>query len=435
MEGNRPVVFISAYEHHSNDIMWREAFSEVVPIANTPEGLFDLHDLETQVSNHKYSHRMKIGSFSAASNVTGLISPVYEIARVLHKYDALACFDFAASGPYVKIDMQHDAEAYFDAIFLSPHKFLGGPGSMGILVFRENLYNTNLPPTFAAGGTVDYVSPFEVDYIKDIETREKAGTPGIIQTIRAALAIDLKDNIGMSHIEEIERDYCARAMERMQAMPNMRILGHPDPAKRIPIVSFLIRHGDRYLHPKLGTKLLNDLFGIQSRAGCSCAGVYGHYLLDIDEKTSNQFRNVVQSGLMSIKPGWIRVNFHYSFSEAEFEFILNAIDFLAHYGYKFIPLYEIDLTTGDWFHRIFIDKDLTFLPTVRNILKIGAKDCFKSEKMNTSHEFEKYLTEARQLAAKLPDPKSFQNYSNSLAKKLQWFFYMHTCDSIENENH
>ncbi|MHA1618546.1 MAG: aminotransferase class V-fold PLP-dependent enzyme, partial [Promethearchaeota archaeon] len=354
---------------------------------------------------------------------------------ILHKYDALACFDFAASGPYVKIDMQHDAESYFDAIFLSPHKFLGGPGSMGILVFREDLYNSDLPPTFAAGGTVDYVGPGSVVYTKNIETREKAGTPGIIQTIRAALAIDLKDNIGMSVIEEIEKDYCARGMERMQAMPNMQILGNQDPAKRIPIISFMIRHGDRYLHPKLGTKLLNDLFGIQSRAGCSCAGVYGHYLLDIDEDKSSQFREVVESGLMSIKPGWIRVNFHYSFSETEFDFILNAIDFVARHGHKFIPLYDLDLTTGDWVHRIFIDKDLTFRPTIKNILKIGARDCFKSKELDMGKEYDRYLAEARQLAEGLPesDPKSFVSYSNSLASKLQWFFFINTCEPPINE--
>ncbi|MHA1521463.1 MAG: aminotransferase class V-fold PLP-dependent enzyme [Promethearchaeota archaeon] len=437
LEANKPVVFISNYEHHSNDIMWREAFTEVVSIANTAEGLLDLNDLEVKVSDPKYAHRMKIGSISAASNVTGLISPTYEIARIMHKYGGIACYDFAASGPYVKIDMQHDAESYYDAIFLSPHKFLGGPGSMGILVFREDLYNTDLPPTFSAGGTVDYVSPGSIVYTKDIETREKAGTPGIIQTIRAALAIDLKDDIGMEIIEEIEHDYCTRAMERMQAIPNIQILGNLDPTNRIPIISFLIRHGDRYLHPKLGTKLLNDLFGIQSRAGCSCAGVYGHYLLDIDEKKSRMFRKVVESELLSIKPGWMRVNFHYSFSETEFEFILKAIDFIAQYGYKFISLYEIDLSNGDWVHRVFIDKDLTFRPTIKNILKLDIRDCFKSEKLDFAKEYDKYLAEARQFAAGLPepDPNSFKDYSDSLARELQWFFYINTFDQSKKDIH
>lgn len=425
LQENKPIVFISAYEHHSNDIMWREALAEVIVIPITETGELDLEELERQVSNPKFAERLKIGSFSAASNVTGLLSPVYEIARILHRYDALACFDFAASGPYVRIDMHKDDECYFDAIFLSPHKFLGGPGSMGILVFKEDIYNSALPPTFAAGGTVDYVSPFAVDYTADIETREKAGTPGIIQTIRAALAIDLKDHIGMDLIEKIEHDYCSRGMERLQQMPNMQILGNQDPSKRIPIISFLIRHGDRYLHPKFGTKLLNDLFGIQSRAGCSCAGVYGHHLLHIDNERSEKFREVVQQGLLSIKPGWIRVNFHYSFSEEEFQFILDAIEFIAKYGHRFLPLYEINLATGDWFHREFIDKDLSFRPSIENILNLSTRDCFESKSIHYEQEYRTYLTHAHDLLSQLPESTEYQTYDLPLAQEIQWFNFLY----------
>lgn len=428
LEANKPVVFISSYEHHSNEIMWRESFSEVIEIELTSDGTIDLEDLTSKVSDPKYQNRFKIGSFSAASNVTGLVSPVYDIARILHQHGAIACFDFAASAPYVKIDMQHDEESYFDAVFISPHKFLGGPGATGILVFKESLYDKSLPPTFAAGGTVDYVSPFAVDYTQDIETREKAGTPGIIQTIRAALAIDLKDHIGMDIIEAKERDFCRRGIERLQNIPNVEILGNIDPDKRIPIISFIIRHNDRYLHPKFSTKLLNDMFGIQSRAGCSCAGVYGHRLLRIDRPTSEKYRVLVRKGLMAIKPGWTRVNFHYSFSETEFQFILDAIEFVAKHGYKFLPLYKIDLHTGDWFYRDFVDKDLSFRPTIHNVLTLAQRDCFKAEPVDMEKEYRKYLQFAHEKAQNLPEPnpEDFTSFGDPLADELQWFYFCHS---------
>ncbi|MHA1775839.1 MAG: aminotransferase class V-fold PLP-dependent enzyme [Promethearchaeia archaeon] len=428
LEAHKPVVFISSYEHHSNEIMWRESFAEVIEIALLKDGTLDLEYLEREISDPRYNNRLKIGSFSAASNVTGIVSPVYDIARILHRHGAIACFDFAASAPYVKINMNKDDESYFDAVFISPHKFLGGPGATGILVFNESLYDTSLPPTFAAGGTVDYVSPFAVDYTKDIETREKAGTPGIIQTIRAALAIDLKDHIGIEVLEAKERDFCRRGMEKLQKIPNVEILGNPDPDKRIPIISFVIRHNDRYLHPKFSTKLLNDLFGIQSRAGCSCAGVYGHRLLNITHPQSEKFRKLVQKGFMAIKPGWTRVNFHYSFTETEFQFIIDAIEFVAKYGYKFLPLYKIDLHTGDWFYRNFVDKDLSFRPTIQNVLKLAQRDCFEAEPVNMEKEFREYLQFAHDKALKLPEPKmeDYKTFGDPLADELQWFYF---CDS------
>jgi len=311
---HKPVVFIGPYEHHSNDIMWREAIVEVNTIKLTPDGYLDLKDLELQVSDPKYENRLKIGSFSAASNVTGLKSPIYEIARIMHKYNSLVCFDFAASAPYVEINMNKDSDTFFDAIFLSPHKFVGGPGSTGILVFNERVYDLKLPPTSAGGGTVDFVSPTTVDYSDEIEIREKAGTPGILQTIKAALAIDLKDAVGIENIESKELEYTSRALERFSKHSYIEILGPLDPKNRISIVSFMIKQGDKYLHPKLITKLLNDLFGIQSRAGCMCAGPYGHLLLNIEEEQSQKYRKIIQQGIIGIKPGWCRVNYHYLIS-------------------------------------------------------------------------------------------------------------------------
>jgi hypothetical protein len=242
-------------------------------------------------------------------------------------------------------------DAALDAVFISPHKYLGGPGSSGILVFNKRLYQENLAPTVAAGGTVDYVSEIDQDFIADIEEREKAGTPGALQVLKAALAFQVKDWITSERIEAREAAMLERAMQRWQRMPGIEILGNPDPALRIAIVSFNLTDPDgRYLHPKFVTALLNDLFGIQSRAGCSCAGPYGHRLLQIDAARSDRYRQWVKKGFGGIKPGWCRIGFHYAMDDAEADYLIDAVEFVAQYGHRFVPLYRFDLDSGTWTH-------------------------------------------------------------------------------------
>ncbi|TKJ25096.1 MAG: aminotransferase [Promethearchaeota archaeon Loki_b31] len=421
----KPVVFIGPYEHHSNDIMWREAIAEVVTIQLTSDGYIDLKDLESQVSDAKYKKRLKIGSFSAASNVTGLKSPVYEIARIMHKYGGLVCFDFAASAPYVKINMNNDSDTFFDAIFISPHKFVGGPGSSGILVFNERVYNLELSPTSAGGGTVDFVSSTTVDYLKDIESREKSGTPGVLQTIKAALVIDLKDAIGIDNIESKELEYTTRALERLSKHSKIKILGPIDPENRISIVSFMIKRGDKYLHPKFITKLLNDLFGIQSRAGCMCAGPYGHSLLNIDEEQSQKFRKIGQQGKLGISPGWCRVNFHYLFSDIEFKFICQAIEFVADYGYLFLREYSFNINSGVWTHLNFKDTLLYNKPDIKSVLKTNLRNCFDEELIDRNVEFTKYLNDARKLVKTLGDEIEYRQFDDPEVEELRWFNFIH----------
>jgi selenocysteine lyase/cysteine desulfurase len=408
----RPVVFIGPYEHHSNDIMWREGFGEVVEIELTKDGFIDLEDLEKKISQPLYEDRLKIGSFSASSNVTGTLTPVYDVARILHKHNAIACFDFAASAPYVDIDMNKDDESYLDAVFLSPHKFLGGPASSGILVFNEKLYRKDLPPTVAGGGTVDYVSSFGYDFSKDIEAREKPGTPGVMQIIKAALCIDLKNAVGIDKIEKQEHHYIEKVLDRLGKSPNIKVLGTDDPNKRIAIFSLLIKHKDKYLHPKLCTSLLNDLFGIQSRAGCSCAGPYGHRLLNIDKKTSEKFRKVINKGYSALKPGWLRVNFHYIMDEEEVEFILRAIEFIAEYGYLFIPEYKMNLYDGIWSHKSETgDNSHSVNFGIEHILNTELNDCFTEKDINRKQEYKLYLDEAKKIAEELKKSYSEDKFS------------------------
>ncbi len=421
----KPVVFIGPYEHHSNDIMWREAIAEVVYIQLNPDGYIDLKDLENQVSDPKYKERLKIGSFSAASNITGVKSPVYEIARIMHKYGGLVCFDYAASAPYVKINMNNDSDTFFDAIFISPHKFVGGPGSSGILVFNERIYDQSLSPTAPGGGTVDFVSMTTVDYSEDIEIREMSGTPGVLQTIKAALVIDLKDALGIEIIASKEREYTTRALEQLSKYPNIEILGPNDPKNRISIVSFMIKHGDKKLHPKFITKLLNDLFGIQSRAGCMCAGPYGHLLLQISEEKSHQFRKITQQGKLGIKPGWCRVNFHYLFSELEFQFVCQSIEFIAEYGYLFLKHYSFNINTGEWVHINFKDIHLSSKPDIRTVLSTNLHNCFEEEVIDQKKEFTKYLQYAKDLVHNIEIEEEYLQFEDSETEKLRWFNFSH----------
>ena len=357
LRATQPVVFIGPYEHHSNEISWRQSLATTVQVRLDASGHVDLAHLEELLQDPRYQNRKRIGSFSAASNVTGMRSDVRKIASLLHKYDSLACFDFAACAPYVAIDMNPEPafegdDPSIDAIFVSPHKFLGGPGSSGVLVFNERIYDRDLPPSMSAGGTVDYVGMTDQDFISRIEEREKAGTPGVLQTLKAGLVFQVKDSVGHDVIHERELEFTNRALRRWGESENIEILGNPDPGSRVGIISFNIKDTKgKYLHHKLLTVLLNDLFGIQSRAGCSCAGPYGHRLLDIDEATSEKYRAAVQQGHCGLKPGWCRVGLHWVMDDAEANYVIDAVLFLARAGHQFLNLYDFDLATGTWVHK------------------------------------------------------------------------------------
>jgi len=405
---NRPVVFVGPYEHHSNEVSWRECFAEVVETELDHEGLLDLDDLEAKLSRPKYVGRRLIGAFSAASNVSGVKTPVFEVARTLHRHGALAFFDYAAIAPYGRIDICRDEESFFDGIYFSPHKFLGGPGSSGILIIHERVYRDDLPPTVGAGGTVDYVSFDEQAYTPDIEAREKPGTPGILQIMRAALALELKEVLEIERIAAREDRFIHEALEKFNACSPIEIMGNRDPDKRIPIFSFNIRVDDSYLHPRFVTLLLNDLFGIQSRAGCSCAGPYGHRVLHIDGQKSLRFKDRLMHGFVGLKPGWTRINFHYLMSDVEYDFIMEAICFVCKYGKYFLPLYEFDIHTGNWRCRSYERPAVEF--GLHHALEVAARksDSGATEARAAGRNqkalralYDRYLEEARTRAEEL----------------------------------
>jgi selenocysteine lyase/cysteine desulfurase len=350
----RPVVFIGPFEHHSNELPWRESIADVVTIHEDPDGHIDQAQLAAELE--RYAGRpLKIGSFSAASNVTGIVSDTYGIAALLHRHGALSFWDFAACAPYVDIDMHApdgvDPAAYKDAIFLSPHKFIGGPGTPGVLVARRELL-TNRVPDVPGGGTVMYVDPTgHPTYLSDPEHREEGGTPAIVESIRAGLVFQLKEAVGVETIERHEEDLLRRAVAAWQREPAIEILGNLA-SRRLSIVSFVVRgpSGD-HLHHNFVVALLNDLFGIQTRGGCSCAGPYGHSLLGIDLDTSHEFERQVATGCEGIKPGWVRVNFNYFLDDRVFDYIVEAVRLVAREGWRLLGDYRFEPGSGLWRHR------------------------------------------------------------------------------------
>jgi selenocysteine lyase/cysteine desulfurase len=319
-EQERPVVFITHMEHHSNHTSWLETIADVVQLKPNKELLVDLDELRNELEKHK-DRKMKIGSFTACSNVTGISTPYHQMARIMHENGGLCFVDFAASAPYVDMNMHpEDPLQALDAIFYSPHKFLGGPGTPGVLIFNSAIYQNSVPDN-SGGGTVDWTNPWgEFKYVDDIEVREDGGTPGFLQTIKAALCIDLKNKMGVENMHQREKELVKIAFEEMLKIPGLHILAD-NVQDRLGIISFYLDD----VHFNLACKLLNDKFGIQVRGGCACAGTYGHFLLDVSHDKSKQITDLINHGDLSRKPGWVRLSIHPTMTTDELYFTIDAI--------------------------------------------------------------------------------------------------------------
>lgn len=323
-ESERPVVFITHMEHHSNQTSWLECEADVVVVPPNDDLLVDPQNLETELVKYR-DRRWKIGAFTSCSNVTGIFTPYHELARIMHRHGGFCFVDFAASAPYADMDMHPvNPEEALDAIYFSPHKFLGGPGSPGVLIFHKKLYN-NRAPDQPGGGTVLWTNPWgEYHYIDDIETREDGGTPAFLQTIRAALAVRLKEKMTTDRIAAREEELLNRAFDRLERIPGLHILA-PEIKHRLGVISFYV---DK-VHYNYIVRVLSDQFGIQVRGGCSCAGTYGHYLLHVDPEYSHHITEKIDTGDLSEKPGWVRLSLHPTMSDAELEHILDSIEAIA----------------------------------------------------------------------------------------------------------
>jgi len=344
----RPVVFLTHMEHHSNHTSWLETIADVVVLEPNEDLMVDPEALRREIVKYK-DRPLKIGSFSACSNVTGINPPYYQLSRIMHENGGLCFVDFAASAPYTEINM-HPADPMerLDAIFFSPHKFLGGPGSSGVLIMNSALHLNNAPDT-SGGGTVDWTNRWgKYKYVDDIEAREDGGTPGFLQSIRAALSIKVKEQMGCKNIKEREDEMLKKVFEAFRKIPGINILADND-EERIGVISFYLTG----VHFNLVVRLLNDHFGIQVRGGCSCAGTYGHYLLHVDYATSCAITTKIDHGDLSEKPGWIRLSLHPTMTDKEVDYIIDAVREVAANADQWSKDYRYDAHINDFVHISF----------------------------------------------------------------------------------
>lgn len=344
-EEERPVVFITHMEHHSNHTSWYETLADVVVVEHGADLLVDLNRLEEALKLYR-NRRLKIGSFTACSNVTGIHTPLHQMAKLMHRYEGLAFADFAASAPYESIDMHPgDPEERLDAIFFSPHKFLGGPGSSGVLIFNSSLYNNPVPDQ-PGGGTVDWTNPWgEYRYLDDIELREDGGTPGFLQAIKAALAMELKEQMGVKQMTDRERTLTHMFFEELDMIPGLHVLAgeHRD---RLGVFSLYIED----VHYNLVVRILSDRFGIQARGGCACAGTYGHFLLDVNREKSQLITNLIDHGDLSLKPGWVRISLHPTMHDDDIRFIADALNQVMRHHAEWRKDYTYNKHTNEFEH-------------------------------------------------------------------------------------
>ncbi len=427
----RPVVLVGPYEHHSNELPWVESNAEVVEVSLDDAGALDLGDLSRKLE--RFGDRpLKIGAFSAASNVTGILTDVPAVARLLRAAGAHAVFDYAAAAPYVPIDMHPRGGAALDAIALSTHKFVGGPQASGVLVLDRGLVRTAVPER-PGGGTVDYVGGIDhgaIDYTRRLEDREEGGTPAIVGDIRAGVAFLIKELAGAERMLAHETALARRALERLGRHPRIHLLGPPR-LPRLAIVSFNIEG----LHHDLVSVLLDHLFGIQNRAGCSCAGPYGHRLLGIDRARSERYRREIARGNQGAKPGWVRLTLPFYASDEDLEFILAAVEFIADHGEAFVPAYSLSWLDGVWRHRETPVPPQ--LPLELTVEAVTAASCSTPPAPADSPltdaqlraERARYFEEAHAAAGRLraaPPPRWNPPTGRPDLDQLLWFRYVHT---------
>ncbi|WP_136248311.1 aminotransferase class V-fold PLP-dependent enzyme [Halomonas borealis] len=421
---HRPVVFIGPFEHHSNDLAWRESGVDLVRIPLDEHGVPCLATLDARLQEYA-DRRRKVVSFSVASNVTGVVIDVRRLASLVHRHGGIVACDYAAGGPYMPIDMAAsapDGDDHLDALFLSPHKFIGGPGTSGVLVIRRELC-TNEVPGVAGGGTVAYVTADEHRYVDDPQRREEGGTPGIVENIRTGLVFALKSQVGAQHIAELEATMVDKAMARWAQRDNLHLLG-PLEAPRLGIFSFNLSAGSRMIHHNLVVAMLNDLFGIQARGGCSCAGPYGHELLDIDDEQARRHADLVQEGKSLYRPGWARLGFNYFFDDETVDYIIDAVDFIARHAAELMRLYSVDMRSGVW--RASDAQPLPETPSLAELLS----PCEPRQGMAPPPDFAQCFRQAQALleTARATDIDATPPPLGDAEDALRWFWLPHEAD-------
>jgi len=347
MDADRPVIFITHMEHHSNHTSWFETAADIVLLNPDKDLLVDPEELRKKLKEYE-NRKFKIGAFTACSNVTGIETPYHQLAKIMHEHGGVCFIDFAASAPYVDINMHpKDPMEKLDCVMFSPHKFLGGPGTSGVMVFDSSLYKSEVPDQ-PGGGTVDWTNAWgEYKYIDDIEIREDGGTPGFLQAIKTALCIELKNQMGVDNIKKREEELVKIAFKELNNIPDLHILAD-NIEDRLGIISFYFDD----IHFNMVVKLLNDRFGVQVRGGCACAGTYGHYLLDVSHEKSNRITSMINHGDLSQKPGWVRLSLHPTMTNEELYIIIDALKQINQNHVEWSKDYDYDKHTNEFHHKI-----------------------------------------------------------------------------------
>jgi selenocysteine lyase/cysteine desulfurase len=422
----RPVVFIGPYEHHSNDLPWRESGFDIVRVPLNAMGTICVSSLAAALDQHTL-RTLKIGTFAAASNVTGVRSDLRALAKLLHRHGAIFVCDFAAGGPYLPVRMDESVPGAgdgIDAAFFSPHKFVGGTGASGVLVTDTSLLADR--PAVAGGGTVSYVTSVSHTYVSDPERREEAGTPGIVENIRAGIVFELKSRIGTQEIESREHAQMQRLEAAWREVPEIERLG-PCDVDRVGIYAFNIRAGSRLLHHNFVVALLNDLFGIQARGGCSCAGPYGHALLGIDAAQARAHERVVARGLSAFRPGWARLGLNYTFDDDVTDYIAQAVVFIARRGAQLLPLYQLDARTGVW--------RATTADGAGPADEIGLDSLFEDRAQQAAPDLADCFAQADRLACQAADMRGEPVGFDAEAEALRWFWMPHETPANSRRTH
>ena len=420
----KPVIFYSLYEHNSNSLSWKETQCEICVINSEINNLYT--SLENKLKEHKNNY-IKIGSFTAVSNITGLLLDVDMLSIIMHKYNGFAFFDYASGSPYLQIDMNdplpdnyrqslgfeklndYDKKYCFkDGIFFSPHKMIGGPNTPGVLISHDRIYRNQLKPTQPGGGTVNFVYKNMIDYIQDVELKEESGTPNILGSIRIGLTILIRQKIPHSFIIKRDEYYNKLFIKELENIFNLYILDHKVLRNKshIPVYSFMISYGEKFFHPNFVCALLNDFFGIQSRPGCSCAPTYGQLLLGFDKDPNNfkLFQTIVYEGNDLFKPGYTRLNLPYFYPEYVIKYIIKAIKFICEYGHLFISLYKYDIKSGKFWFYNFNEEDLSLklfnfskdLPNLNDFYDNKCMSKISKENLdNVYNQIEKYVTSGK----------------------------------------
>ncbi len=338
--GKRNIVLASGMEHHSNDLPWRAA-AQVIHIRLTPDGHLNLDDFEAQLG--KYADRIALVALTGASNVTGYLNPIHELAKKTHAVGAFFMVDSAQLAPHRKINMLPlDDPAHLDFITLSAHKMYA-PFGTGALIGRKDVFEHG-DPDMTGGGTVEIVTLDNVVWTTPPE-RDEAGSPNVVGAVALAAAIRQLEMVRMPEVARHEADLTSYALEKLNASEEIEVYGDTDPSTasdRLGVIPMQIKRVPHFL----AAAVLGYEFGIGVRSGCFCAHPYILHLLGLNSEEAAEVRQRMIEGDKSEMPGLIRASFGLYNTRTEVDSLVDALHHISAGEYK--GKYTQDKASGEY---------------------------------------------------------------------------------------